>query len=111
MWAALFLKMGQIGCPDASLTNYQPTFYNISEERRSQLHRGGKPETSQFVFGSRDGQKCAYRVFVVRPEIRSSLGDVGEDWRIILKRILNKEDGRVWTGFICIRLVANGIIL
>jgi hypothetical protein len=29
---------------------------------------------------------------------RGSLGDVNEDWRIILKGILNKDDGRVWTG-------------
>jgi hypothetical protein len=36
MCATLFLKMGQIGCPEASL--YQPTFYNIAEKRRLRLH-------------------------------------------------------------------------
>jgi hypothetical protein len=71
----------------------------------------GSLKPRSLVFGSHEGQTYAYRFFVVRPEIRGSLGDVGEDWRIILKRSLNKEDGRVWTGFICIRLVANGILL
>jgi hypothetical protein len=34
------LKMGQIGCPETSVTNYQSTLRNIPEERRTHLHRG-----------------------------------------------------------------------
>jgi hypothetical protein len=32
--------MGQMGCPEMSLNNYQPKLRNIPEER-SHLHRGG----------------------------------------------------------------------
>jgi hypothetical protein len=34
-------KMGLIGCPKISLTNYQSTLCNIWEERRSHLHASG----------------------------------------------------------------------
>jgi len=33
--------MGQIGCAEASATNYDSTLCNITEERRFHLHRGG----------------------------------------------------------------------
>ena len=35
------LKMGPIGCPETSVTNYQLRLRNIAEERMLQLHRGG----------------------------------------------------------------------
>lgn len=34
-------KMGHIGCPETSVTNYKPTFSNIQEEGRSEVHDGG----------------------------------------------------------------------
>jgi hypothetical protein len=71
MRTALFLKMGHTGCPDASVTNYQRTFCNIPKELRYQLHRNEKPGLA--VLYSHEGQKNAYRVFVVRPEVRGSL--------------------------------------
>jgi len=35
------LKVGQTGCPETSVSNYQSTLSNIPEERRSHLHRDG----------------------------------------------------------------------
>ena len=32
------IKMGPIGCPETSVTNYQPTLCNILEERMSHLY-------------------------------------------------------------------------
>jgi hypothetical protein len=34
-------KMGPIGCPETSVTNYHSMMRCISEERISHLHRGG----------------------------------------------------------------------
>jgi len=36
-WTAWRLKVGQIGCPETSVTNYKYTLRNIPEERSSQL--------------------------------------------------------------------------
>jgi hypothetical protein len=33
-WTTWPLKMGQIGCPETSITNYQSTLRNDPEERR-----------------------------------------------------------------------------
>jgi hypothetical protein len=35
------LKMGPVGCPKTSVTNYHSTLCKISEERRSDFHCGG----------------------------------------------------------------------
>jgi hypothetical protein len=35
------LNMGQIGCPETSVTTYLSQLRNIPEEQRSHLHRGG----------------------------------------------------------------------
>jgi hypothetical protein len=40
-WISWPSKMGPIGCPETSVTSYQPMPRNISEKRRPQLHRGG----------------------------------------------------------------------
>ena len=40
-WASWPLKMGPIGCPETSVRNYHYMLYNIPEERRFHLHRGG----------------------------------------------------------------------
>ena len=39
-WAALPLKLGPVGCPITSVTNYPPTLCNIQEEWRSYIHHG-----------------------------------------------------------------------
>jgi hypothetical protein len=44
------LKMGQIGCPETSVTRYKSTLCAIPEERRSQLHRGGSLFHSSVLF-------------------------------------------------------------
>jgi hypothetical protein len=41
------LKMGPRGCPETSVTNYQSTLRNSSEERRSNLHRGWSLQSRQ----------------------------------------------------------------
>jgi hypothetical protein len=46
-WTARPLKMGPIGCPETSVSNYQSTLCNIPEERRSYLHRDGSLKTRQ----------------------------------------------------------------
>jgi hypothetical protein len=37
--------------------------------------------------------------------------DLGVDWRIILEWILEKETGKLWTGFVWLRLGTNGGLL
>jgi hypothetical protein len=37
--------------------------------------------------------------------------DIGIDWRIILDWILKKYFGRVWNGFVWIRIETNGDLL
>ena len=37
----LTLEHGTVGCPETSVTNYQPTLRNITEERGPRPHRGG----------------------------------------------------------------------
>jgi len=40
-WIDLPLKIGPIGCPAASVTNYQSTLRNVPKERRPHLHFAG----------------------------------------------------------------------
>ena len=35
------LRMGTIGYPETSITNYQSTLFNMPEDRRSHFHRSG----------------------------------------------------------------------
>jgi hypothetical protein len=39
---------------------------------------------------------------------KDHLEDVGVDCKIILEWILGKYDGRLWTGFICLRIGTSG---
>jgi hypothetical protein len=48
---------------------------------------------------------------VGKPEGRKHLVDRGVDGRIILKRMLEKWDGGVWTGSICLRTGTGGGLL
>jgi hypothetical protein len=45
------LKMGPIGCPETSVTNYQSTsmMRNVSEFLRSHLHRGGSLKSPHYL--------------------------------------------------------------
>jgi hypothetical protein len=45
----LTLDDGPIGFPETSATNYHSTLHNISEERRSHLHRGGSMSSRIFA--------------------------------------------------------------
>jgi hypothetical protein len=42
-------------------------------------------------------KRTAYRVFVEKPHRRSHFESLGVAGRIILKCVLKKRDGRVWT--------------
>jgi len=48
-------------------------------------------------------RRGAYMILIGKPEKRDHLEDLCVDGRIILKRILKKWDGRIWTGFIWFR--------
>jgi hypothetical protein len=45
------------------------------------------------------------------PNGRAQLGDLVVDGRVILKRILKKEDGRILVGFICLSIGTNAGLL
>jgi len=54
-------------------------------------------------------KRSAYRVLVRKSEGEKHLEDTDSDWGMILKCIL--EDGRAWTGFICLRIGISGGLL
>ena len=41
-----------------------------------------------------------YKILVCKHEGNNRLEDLDADWKIILKWILKKQDGRAWIGFI-----------
>jgi hypothetical protein len=42
---------------------------------------------------------------------RGDCKNLGVDGRIILKLMIKKWDGRLWTGFICLRIRTSGGLL
>jgi hypothetical protein len=44
--------MGERGCPQRSIYNYQNTLINPSEERKPQLHRVGNMKYNETILGS-----------------------------------------------------------
>jgi hypothetical protein len=51
-----------------------------------------------------EGMKNPYKNFTGKREGKRSLWRSGVGRRIILKRILNKQGMRIWTGFIWLRI-------
>jgi hypothetical protein len=52
-----------------------------------------------------------FKILVSKPEGKRPLEDLGGRWKIILKWILGKEGGKVWTGCIWHALGTNGGLL
>jgi hypothetical protein len=52
-----------------------------------------------------------YNILAGKPEEKNYLDDLGVDGRIIREWILGKSRGRVWTGFIWLRIGTSGGLL
>jgi hypothetical protein len=48
-WASWPLNIWPIGCPEASVRDYQSALRNIPEERKYNLHRGGSLKSRKIV--------------------------------------------------------------
>jgi hypothetical protein len=55
-------------------------------------------------------RRNTYRVLVRRHKGKSHLKDLHVDGRIILRCILQKQDGMVWTGLIWLRAGTSGML-
>jgi hypothetical protein len=56
--------------------------------------------------------RYAYTNLVRKSEWNGPLEELGIDGRIILERILGKWDGRLWTGYISLRIrTTDGFLL
>jgi hypothetical protein len=53
-------------------------------------------------------KKNAYRLLVRKPKGMRSLEDPGVDSRILLKLILQTQEGMAWTRFISLRIGKSG---
>jgi hypothetical protein len=53
----------------------------------------------------------AYKVLVGEPKGREHFEDLGVDNRIILEFILGKQNEKLWTAFIWLRIGTNGRLL
>jgi hypothetical protein len=52
-----------------------------------------------------------HKILVGKPEGRDHAEYLGLDWRILLEWILGKCGGKVWTGFIWLRIGTSGGLL
>jgi len=52
-----------------------------------------------------------YKFLVGKPEEKNHLGDLRVDGRTILKLILQKWHGKLWTRFVCLRIGMIGGLL
>jgi hypothetical protein len=50
----------------------------------------------------------AYRILVGKPEEKRPLEDLDVGGRIILRWVLERQDGVVWTGLMWLRIGTNG---
>jgi hypothetical protein len=50
------------------------------------------------------GKRGSHRVLVGKPEEKNNLGDLSIDEMISLKCVFRKQSGRLWTGFIWLRM-------
>ena len=57
------------------------------------------------TYGEKRG---SYSVLVGKPEGKRSLGNIGVDGKMILKRIFKNWDRETWTGLIWLRIGAGG---
>jgi hypothetical protein len=57
------------------------------------------------------GEKNTCRILVEKPEERDHWEDLDVGGRIILRRILERSDGVVWTGFIWLKIGTSGGLL
>jgi hypothetical protein len=53
----------------------------------------------------------AYEILVGKPEGKRSFGRLSGNGNIILECILGKKGGKVWTGFIWLRMGISGGLL
>jgi len=72
------------------------------------LNRGG---WSGWTCSTHCNYKCIAKFWLETLEGRDHSKDLGVDGTIILVKILGKYDGKVWTGFVWLRIVTNGWLL
>jgi hypothetical protein len=68
-WTSCPLKMGSIGCPQTSVTQYHLTLRYTQEERRFYLHRGGSPKSH----GKGGGGSCVIVISSITSPTRNGL--------------------------------------
>ena len=67
---ASFLNVEPIGCPETSVTNYQPTLRNIAEERRRQLHHVGSLKSRIIHYSKNATSSVAQRTTGTRIRVK-----------------------------------------
>jgi hypothetical protein len=56
-------------------------------------------------------KRNAYRLFTGKPERKRPLGRPRHRWWIIIGWILEKWNGVMWTGLVCLRIGTGGELL
>jgi hypothetical protein len=52
--------------------------------------------------------RTIYKILMENIKGRDHLGDIGVDWKIILKWILKKQRLRMWTRILCHKIRSSG---